>query len=100
MRHTRPVAGRLPRLHLRYAARTIPHVDWPLQSFQRVSREARPEHGGVHVRAVWPLPHEERGSDGVVAPHGCALLVGPDLGAVRDRGTPPGQQWTPALTLP
>jgi|SRR5215813_9658960 len=90
MRRKRTLARMLPRLHLLYASHTIPRVYWPIYSFQRVSREARPKHGGENLLAVWPSPHEERCSDGAVAPHGCALLVGPDLGAVRDRGTPAG----------
>jgi hypothetical protein len=40
--------------------------------------------------AVWALHHEELCSDGVVAPHGFAPLVGPDLGVVLDRCRPPG----------
>ena len=84
MRRKRTLAGMLPRLHLLYASRTIPRVYWHIHSFQRVSREARPEHDSEHMPAVWASPHEEQCSDGVVAPHGFALLVCPELGAVRD----------------
>ena len=50
--------------------------------------------------AVWASPHEALCSDGVVAPHGFAPLVGPNLGVVLDRCHPPGQQWTPTVMLP
>jgi hypothetical protein len=40
--------------------------------------------------AVWASHHEELCSDGVVAPHGFAPLVGPNLGVVLDRCHPPG----------
>jgi hypothetical protein len=40
--------------------------------------------------AVWASHHEELCSDGVVAPHVFAPLVGPALGVVLDRCNPPG----------
>jgi hypothetical protein len=40
--------------------------------------------------AVWASPHEELCSDDVMAPHMFAPLVGPDLGVMLDRCSPPG----------
>ena len=42
------------------------------------------------MTAMWASHHEELCSDGVVAPHVFAPLVGPALGVVLDRCNPPG----------
>ena len=42
------------------------------------------------MTAVWASPHEALCSDGVVAPHGFAPLIGSDLRVVLDRCDPPG----------
>src|SRR5262249_6300693 len=57
----------------------------PINSFRRVPSVARPEHGGENMTAVWASHHEELCSDGSVAPHGFAPLVGPGCGVVLER---------------
>jgi hypothetical protein len=52
------------------------------------------------MTAVWASHHEALCSDGVVAPHGFAPLMGADLGVCLIGATYRGQQWTPALRLP
>src|SRR5262245_21597089 len=42
------------------------------------------------MTAVWASPHKERCSDGIVVPHRCAPLGGPDFGVVLDRCHLPG----------
>jgi len=42
------------------------------------------------MTAVWASHHEKLWSDGVVAPHGFAPLVGPHLGVGLDRCHPLG----------
>jgi hypothetical protein len=42
------------------------------------------------MTAVWASHHEKLWSDGVVAPHGFAPLVGPNLGVGLDRCHPLG----------
>src|SRR5262249_56253207 len=77
-------------LNLLYASLTIPPVYCHINSFRRVSSGARPEHGGENRTAVWASHHEELCSDGIVAPHGFAPLVGPHLGVALERGDLPG----------
>ena len=43
------------------------------------------------MTAVWASHHEDLGSDGGVAPHGFAPLVGPDVGVVLERCHPLGE---------
>ena len=52
------------------------------------------------MTAVWASHHEKRWSDGVVAPHGFAPLVGPNSEWGLIGATHWGQQGTPALMLP
>ena len=80
----------LPALYLLYASLRMPLAYCYSKSFRGVSSVARPEHGGENMKAVWASPHEALCSDGVVAPHGFAPLIGSDLGVVLDRCDPPG----------
>src|SRR5262245_57162667 len=77
-------------LDLLYASLTIPPVYCHINSFRRVSSGARPEHGGENRTAVWASHHEELCSDGIVAPHGFAPLVGPHLGVALEWCDLPG----------
>ena len=77
-------------LNLLFASLTIPPVYCHINSFRRVSSGARPEHGGENRTAVWASHHEELCSDGIVAPHGFAPLVGPHLGVALERCDLPG----------
>ncbi len=61
---------RMP-LSLLYAPLTIPLVSGHSKSFQRASRVVKPSQGGAKRTAVWAAHHEERCSDGVIAPHVC-----------------------------
>jgi hypothetical protein len=58
-------------LNLLYAPLAIPLVYCHIKSFQRASSVARPSPGGEKRTAVWASHHEERGSDGAVAPPMC-----------------------------
>ncbi len=61
---------------------------------------ARPSRGSEKRTAVWASPHEERGSDGAVAPPMCAHRVVLHRCVCGSGATPRGQQWPPACTLP
>ena len=54
-----------------------------IKILQRSSRMERPSRGGEKRTAVWASPHEERGSDGAVAPPMCAHRVVLHHGVVR-----------------
>jgi hypothetical protein len=77
-------------IHLLYASLTVPLAYCYINSFRRVYHAARPEHGGENMTAMWASHHQERCSEGVVAPHGFAPLIGPALGVMLDRCNPPG----------
>jgi hypothetical protein len=42
------------------------------------------------MTAVWASPHQELYSDGIVAPHGFAPLIGPNCGVMLVRCSLPG----------
>jgi hypothetical protein len=67
-------------LDLLYASLPIPLPFCSLSNFRRVSHAARPEHRGENMTAMWTSHHQERCSDGGVAPHGFDPLIGPALG--------------------
>jgi len=48
----------------------------------------KPSRGGDKRTAVWASPHEERGSDDVVAPPVCDPRIVPHRWGVVDRGNP------------
>ena len=61
-----------------------------INRFQRSSSLERPSRGGEKRTALGASPHEERGSDGAVAPPRCAHRVGFQRCVVRAWYTPSG----------
>ena len=57
----------------------------------------RPSRGGEKRTALWASPHEERGSDGAVAPPMCAHRVVLHRGVVREWCHPSGAAGAPGL---
>ena len=72
-----------------------------IKRFHRSSRMGRPSRGGEKRAALCASPHEERGSDGAVAPPMCAPRVGRHRCVVREwynrRGHLPERCRTSAL---
>ena len=87
-------------LYLLYASLPIPLPYCSISNFRRVSHAARPEHRGENMTAMWTSHHQERCSDGVVAPHGFDPLVGPALGWCLIGATHGGQPWMRSLRPP
>src|SRR3989442_11305553 len=61
-----------------------------INSLHRSSSMKKPLRGGKKRTAVWASPHEERGSDDVVAPPVCDYRVVPHRWVVFDRCNPSG----------